>query len=1302
MSEEDRHVNKRSTGTVPKQRNNHSRPFTGVERLRSLSNSSSDCYPSRDSSKEFKIRRSNQFNELIVESTLEDQNFSSPQISYTALNSIGSSHPSSPNSRRNSSSSTLKCDNLRKYPNKKQIEDKLNQIHEYLKVTNSLMESMKKTDEEITGSIDDYSMESAFSCRKNEENANLDNAGYNLGILKERQQMGYPLRRKSENKRCLSSHNQSNLLLEVCNDIHSPLKKDTRNYMEFDTVSKDRSEKLKKPLQSPRTSVVYNQDKGFPNSDSLHNQIMNLHTSHDENERLLDTLDNTDSELAKQHAELHKKLIELQSRKYQIDHLVAQLQSFGDSYDDTDNQYKNISAVKEQLSKLKDMLEVVKLPDNILQNTNHSCDSRKMSCYLCSGRELFCEKDVKNPKFNSRIHNDSNTYINENVTTRDTKPKQLNNSSRDRGNHLKKGNMLSIVQKIALQSELECKKRELVEIMAKHKGNASNLNQDIGIDTKSEISSANGFNEPWTSIISQESDSERFSSDDCQDEVNNYQELKHNFLSLPSLNYSPSSITNYQSENSHRNCEQSNGFQPIIVPTYEPEINFRSNSVGETTCLKRSSRCNAEDPISNQVQEQLQMIKSMCDSMLELQISQEHTSNAQQLRNNLIPSPQRRQALHSQRSNSNTANPSSEALPQSFASNTGNNMSNDIGSYYNWLTNNTIQTQSFVLNTLNQCYQMLWLQQRELATMKSNLLILQERLNSMGPSDKYSPPSLQTNPQVSPNRRMHQTEVDVNKMNQHGSFTVPVPEPFDCSLPNMSLNCLNNNSQLLDSCLNNINANRVNMQQNSAAPNMPTAIGHSLPNHIWSGQALNNQVVPGNRANNYWDNFRSYSRQNLLSSKNNEVLQNLPSVIDRSNFTNQSVDPFTFISFSKSNSEQDSTSTFQENTPHGMATKETGVLSSEILSINNPMRNDDITESPSRDIINKDDSDVYFGLPSHLNDVSAQNSTISATRIFPKSKEPNERIENLTDVSHNSNITSLFEEMRESIYKEVATLISANENRPEFLIQLFRDLQMVDSDNGRYNILQSIGRNITLSRVFTPTVNKNDHISRTFTSQDLKTLSSSSTNTEYVTYTDVCEGVQLFLEEYEDVIIQDEFVTALKRFIFGLESFKLLINDPRFMEHLNQSLITELEKYYGKQLSEVKIELLETTNGIIIEHLGITRCDENFVDIRNSNQEISNSVTTTAGPVEDGDLAEADQSRLINEDIAEEGAVGGILDPTTYTTMNAFEVANLSVSVDLPRSQSTTPTKGMCVITLYDPFLTPLFSDQPSVNSEQL
>ncbi|XP_054929474.1 uncharacterized protein [Dermacentor andersoni] len=54
-----------------------------------------------------------------------------------------------------------------------------------------------------------------------------------------------------------------------------------------------------------------------------------------------------------------------------------------------------------------------------------------------------------------------------------------------------------------------------------------------------------------------------------------------------------------------------------------------------------------------------------------------------------------------------------------------------------------------------------------------------------------------------------------------------------------------------------------------------TAEGRGAP----PGATLNNQVVPGSRANNFWDNFRSYSRQNLLSNpgtapKTNELPAN--------------------------------------------------------------------------------------------------------------------------------------------------------------------------------------------------------------------------------------------------------------------------------------------------------------------------------------------------------------------------------------------------------------------------------------------
>ena len=41
---------------------------------------------------------------------------------------------------------------------------------------------------------------------------------------------------------------------------------------------------------------------------------------------------------------------------------------------------------------------------------------------------------------------------------------------------------------------------------------------------------------------------------------------------------------------------------------------------------------------------------------------------------------------------------------------------------------------------------------------------------------------------------------------------------------------------------------------------------------------------------------------------------------------------------------------------------------------------------------------------------------------------------------------NLFEELRETIYTEVATLISQNESRPQYLLQLFSELQGMTSD----------------------------------------------------------------------------------------------------------------------------------------------------------------------------------------------------------------------------------------------------------------
>lgn len=54
--------------------------------------------------------------------------------------------------------------------------------------------------------------------------------------------------------------------------------------------------------------------------------------------------------------------------------------------------------------------------------------------------------------------------------------------------------------------------------------------------------------------------------------------------------------------------------------------------------------------------------------------------------------------------------------------------------------------------------------------------------------------------------------------------------------------------------------NQTNMQPNNLIPQCVPNVSIPPPpgtQHVnWNGQALNNQVPPGNRANNYWDNFR--------------------------------------------------------------------------------------------------------------------------------------------------------------------------------------------------------------------------------------------------------------------------------------------------------------------------------------------------------------------------------------------------------------------------------------------------------------
>jgi len=56
---------------------------------------------------------------------------------------------------------------------------------------------------------------------------------------------------------------------------------------------------------------------------------------------------------------------------------------------------------------------------------------------------------------------------------------------------------------------------------------------------------------------------------------------------------------------------------------------------------------------------------------------------------------------------------------------------------------------------------------------------------------------------------------------------------------------------------------------------------------------------------------------------------------------------------------------------------------------------------------------------------------------------------------------SVFESLREIVYSEVASLISQNETRPHYLIELFQRLQLLNTDNQRRRLMATIDQLVT-------------------------------------------------------------------------------------------------------------------------------------------------------------------------------------------------------------------------------------------------
>uniref|UniRef100_A0A182W940 Pericentriolar material 1 protein C-terminal domain-containing protein n=1 Tax=Anopheles minimus TaxID=112268 RepID=A0A182W940_9DIPT len=224
-----------------------------------------------------------------------------------------------------------------------------------------------------------------------------------------------------------------------------------------------------------------------------------------------------------------------------------------------------------------------------------------------------------------------------------------------------------------------------------------------------------------------------------------------------------------------------------------------------------------------------------------------------------------------------------------------------------------MQTQQMLMNSITQCNQLLWIQQREINNLNNAVL-----LAGLPPSGAHAgrlrtsvrPLNINTlNNALYDDQSgnggggtaggiLNGAEPNNGLANEYGTGSIApnminnlcssgsqpaTPTPAGSTLlgqqhhhqhqpqqPHTSSARFGQNYNNLNNAVNNNLAN-ANMQNNHNLYNQQQ--DSSTQQQQQQTQALNNQVLPGVRANNYWDNFRSYSRQNLLSSnscKSNE------------------------------------------------------------------------------------------------------------------------------------------------------------------------------------------------------------------------------------------------------------------------------------------------------------------------------------------------------------------------------------------------------------------------------------------------
>lgn len=184
-----------------------------------------------------------------------------------------------------------------------------------------------------------------------------------------------------------------------------------------------------------------------------------------------------------------------------------------------------------------------------------------------------------------------------------------------------------------------------------------------------------------------------------------------------------------------------------------------------------------------------------------------------------------------------------------------------------------------------------------------------------------------------------------------------------------------------------------------------------------------------------------------------------------------------------------------------------------------------------------------------------------------------------TSQDNNNKATKIFDLLRENVYSEVTALIGVNESHPDFLIQLFRDLQQISSEPVRQRVLQSIRSVLTQYPHIIDNHNSvgnsaqgeniNDTVSTTTEAYDVNVLGENRSGSGYNFENDWC----YFLADNDTVI-----TPVLLNRVVTMVVNSSMENDNRNIS--KKRLLEALAKYEGFRVSDVSEEIMESINRI--------------------------------------------------------------------------------------------------------------------------